>query len=79
MLGVTLDDRLNFNEHIRNIYQTASRQVNALKRISKFLVQQCRMKVYKYFIFANLNIAPLSGCNVVKRIWTNLNNCLNVH
>ena len=22
MLGVTLDDRLNFNEHIRNIFQT---------------------------------------------------------
>ena len=34
MLGVTLDDRLNFNEYIRNICQTASRHVNALNRIN---------------------------------------------
>ena len=34
MLGVTLDDKLNFNEHIRNICQTASCQINALNRIS---------------------------------------------
>ena len=36
MLGVTLDDKLNFKTHIRNVCQKASRQINALKRISKF-------------------------------------------
>ena len=39
--------------------QTASCQINALKRISKFLDEQCRMKVYKSFICANFNYCPL--------------------
>ena len=59
MLGVTLDDKLNFNEHIRNVCQTASCQINALKRISKLSDEQCRMKVYKSFICANFNYCPL--------------------
>ena len=59
MLGVTLDDNLNFNEHVRNICQTASCQINALKRISNFLNEQCRMNVYKSFISANFNYCPI--------------------
>ena len=51
MLDVTLDDKLNFKTHIRNICQKASRQINALKRISKFLNAQCRMHVYKSFVY----------------------------
>ena len=57
MLGVTLDDKLNFKAHI--ICQTASCQINALKRISKFLNEQCRMNVYKSFINANFNYCPM--------------------
>ena len=59
MLGVTLDDNFNFNEHVRNICQTASCQINALKRISNFLNEQCRMNVYKSFISANFNYCPI--------------------
>ena len=40
MLGVTLDDKLKFNEHVRNMCQTVSCQINALKRISTFLNEQ---------------------------------------
>ena len=50
---------LNFNEHVRNICQTASCQINALKRISNFLNEQCRMNVYKSFISANFNYCPI--------------------
>ena len=35
--------------------QKASRQINALKRISKLLSEQCRMHVYKSFVSANFN------------------------
>ena len=59
MLGVTLDDKLNFKTHIRNVCQKASRQINALKRISKFLNEQCRMHVYKSFVSANFNYCPV--------------------
>ena len=71
ILGITLDEKLNFNEHIRNICQTSSRQINALRRISKFLNQQCREKVYKSFINANFGYCPLEWmlcgkCNLRK-------------
>ena len=59
ILGVTLDDKLNFKTHIQNICQKASRQINALIRISKFLNKQCRMHVYKSFVCANFNYCPV--------------------
>ena len=57
-------------EHIRNICQT-SRQINALRRISKFLNQQCRETVYTSFINANFGYCPLvwmlcGKCNLRK-------------
>ena len=71
ILGITLDEKLNFNEHIRNICQTSSRQINALRRISKILNRQCREKVYKSFINANFGYCPLvwmlcGKCNLRK-------------
>ena len=59
ILGVTLDDKLNFKAHIRNKCQTASCQINALKRISKFMNEHCRLSVYKSFINANFNYCPI--------------------
>ena len=59
MLGVTLDDKLNFKTHIRNVCEKASRQINALERISKFFNEQCRMHVYKSFVSANFNHCPV--------------------
>ena len=59
ILGITFDEKLNFNEHIRNICQISSRQINALRPISKFLNQQCREKAYKSFINANFGYCPL--------------------
>ena len=38
----------------------ASRQVNALKRISKFLTQDSRKLIYRSFIAANFNYCPIS-------------------
>lgn len=34
MLGITMDDHLNFNEHITNKCKSASRNVNALSGVS---------------------------------------------
>ena len=50
MLGVTLDDKLNFNEHIRNMCQTASCQINALNRMDA---------VWRYIIFVLILIITL--------------------
>ena len=59
ILGVTLDDKLNFKAHIRYICQTASCQINASKRISTFMNEHCWLSVYKSFINANFNYSPI--------------------
>ena len=37
LLGVTLDNKLNFNAHINTICKEACRKLNALVRIAKYL------------------------------------------
>ena len=61
LLGVTIDFKLNFNEHISNICKKASRQlhVNVLKRISKLLTKLGKLTIYYSFIMSNFNYCPL--------------------
>ena len=37
LLGIEIDSKLNFDTHVHEICQKAARQINALKRLSKFL------------------------------------------
>ena len=60
VLGVTLDDHLKFDAHITNICTTASRQINALKRLTKFLNERSRILVYKSFISPNFDYCPVT-------------------
>ena len=71
ILGITLDEKVKFNEHIKNMWQTSSRQINVLGCISTFLNPQCHDKVYKSFINANCGYCPLlrmlcGKCNLRK-------------
>ena len=59
VLGVTLDKNLKFDIHIRNLCTSASRQLNALKRISKFLNLSCRLQIYTAFISAHFGYCPV--------------------
>ena len=45
VLGVTLEVPLKFDDHKTYTYTTASRQINALKRLAKFLNQRSRVLV----------------------------------
>jgi hypothetical protein len=47
-LGVTIDFELNFNTHTANICKKASRQLNILKRIGKYLTKLGRLAVFWY-------------------------------
>ena len=60
VLGVTLDDHLKFDAHITNVYIAASRQINALKRLSKFLNERSRVLIYRSFITSNFNYCPVT-------------------
>ena len=46
LLGVELDNQLNFNEQISRICQKVARQLNVLQRISKFLSEETRLLVF---------------------------------
>ena len=36
LLGIQLDDKLNFSQHISNIFKSAANQLNALIKLQKF-------------------------------------------
>ena len=59
VLGVTIDDRLCFSQHISSCCKKAAKQLNALARISRHLnINSCRA-VYNSFIMSNFNNCPL--------------------
>ena len=39
ILGVTIDNKLSFDEHIINICKTANKKLNALSRINQYMKQ----------------------------------------
>ena len=60
VLGVTLDSRLNYDSHITAMCTKAARQINILKRISKYLDQDSRINIYRSFVASNFNYCPVA-------------------
>jgi hypothetical protein len=58
LLGVTLDHKLNFNEHVNSLILKASRQLNCLIRLSRTLSTNVKLLLYKSFILSNFNYCP---------------------
>ena len=59
VLGVTMDDKLCFSQHISVCCKKAARQLNALAQISKHLNINSRRAIYNSFIMSNFNYCPL--------------------
>ena len=51
LLGVTIDNDLNFTNHIRNISIQAAKQINVLSRLSRVLTLPCKIKILDTFFF----------------------------
>ena len=58
VLGVTID-RLTFNEHIRVCTLKATRQLNALSWVSRYLDTKSKSILYNSFVASNFNHCPL--------------------
>ena len=58
LLGVNLDFLLSFNSHISSICKKASKQLNVLKRLGKYLNKLGRLTIYYSLIVSNLIIVP---------------------
>ena len=53
LLGVTIDNKLQFDEHVDIVCLKASRQINAIARLSKFLDTSTLRMLYNSFINSN--------------------------
>ena len=64
-LGLHIDDKLSFKNHVNDVYTKASKQVNALMRLSNCLDKDTKLLLYNAFILANYEYCPSvwSLCN----------------
>ena len=59
MLGVAIDNKLFFDEHIINIWKTANKTLNALSRINHYMKQNQKEILLPPFITSHFNYGPL--------------------
>ena len=59
LLGIIIDNKLNFNEHISNLLKKGNQKLHALARISKYLDKDKLRIVMKTFIQSQFNYCPL--------------------
>ena len=67
VLAVTLDSNLQCDTHISNLCSKASIQINAMKRVGKYLNTDCRIAMYKSFISSYFSYCPVSWISCGKR------------
>ena len=61
LLGIEIDSKLNCDTHVHEFCKKAARQINALKRLSKFLNLglDSRMAIFRSFITSNFGYCSL--------------------
>ena len=59
LLGIKIDNKLNFNDHLSSIYKKASLKLHALARISKFMSKEKLRVLMKAFVESQFGYCPL--------------------
>ena len=59
LLGVKIDNKLNFHEHVSSICKKISQKIHALARVSNFMHQDKLRLVMKAFIESQFSYCPL--------------------
>ena len=59
LLGIHIDNKLTFNEHVTNLCKKGNQKLHALARISKLLSQDKLKLIMKTFIESQFNYCPL--------------------
>ena len=62
ILGLTIDNRLTFNNHLKNLCKNIANKLNTLKRIAPYLDHNQIRLIYNSFFKGQLSYCPL--------IWT---------
>ena len=64
LLGITIDNNLNFASHVENLCKNASRKVHALARISPFMSLTKKQSLLNAFLYPSSVIALSRGCAI---------------
>ena len=59
LLGLTIDDKLNFHKHISELCRKAASSLNALKRFQKYISADDRKLVVHAYVLSYFNYCPM--------------------
>ena len=77
LLGVHIDQNLNFEEHITILLKEANKKLHALMHIKKYMTQDKLRLVMKTFIESRFNYCY--GCVTAESLIIELIDCMNGH
>ena len=58
IFGVTIDNKLSFDEHFINICKTANKKLNALSTINHYMKQNQKEILFSFFIISHFSYCP---------------------
>ena len=73
VLGVTLDNKLNFATHLLNITKNTNKKFNALTRVQKYMTTD-KKNIFSSFIKSQFVYCPLIWMFCIKRSLRRINN-----
>ena len=76
MVGVTLDNKLNFATHLLNITKNANKKFNALTRVQNYMTTDQKKLIFSSFIKSQFTYCSLIWMFCTKR---SLRRIINIH
>ena len=59
LLGIEIDDKLNFKKHISKLCKKAEGQLNSICRLKRDMNKDAMKVLIESFVYANINYCPL--------------------
>ena len=59
LLGITVDDKLKFEKHMKTLCQKVCKKVSAFSRVTPYMDEKKGKILYHIFIMSNFNYCPL--------------------
>ena len=67
LLGLTIDEKLNFHDHIAVLCCKISRQITVFNRFKRLIPLVAKLRLYDSFIFSHLNYCSMVWHFCLKR------------
>ena len=79
LLGVEINNKLNFEQHINRICKSAANKLNALIRLKRFLAFQERNVPVNSFVLSNFNHCNIAWMSASPKSLTKIENLIKEH